>query len=143
VSLSVAKVWIKVIDDLNRLVTPHFKLGELVCPCCGELIEDDLFTRHMAKLEETRILAAFPIVVNSGHRCEKHNAEVNGAPESMHLRFATDVRPASGDVHELKVMYRIALTQNWGGIGVYYGRIHLDCRDQLARWNYATDRWWV
>lgn len=137
------KVWIKVIDDGNRLVTAHFRLGELICPCCGELIEDDLFRRHMDKLEEMRVLAGFPITVNSGHRCEKHNAAVGGAQGSFHLRFATDVRPESGDVHELKVMYRIALTQNWGGIGVYDGRIHLDCREQLARWNNATDRWWA
>lgn len=134
-----AKVWIKVIDDGDRIVTAHFKLGELICPCCGELIEDDLFRRHMDNLEEMRTLADFPIVVNSGHRCEKHNAAVGGAADSMHLRFATDVRPESWDNRELKIMYRIALQQNWGGIGIYDSWVHLDCRDKLARWNNRTN----
>lgn len=127
----------------DRLITPHFSFSELVCPCCGELIEDDLFTRHMDKLEEMRELAGFRIVVNSGHRCEKHNLEVGGSLDSMHMRFATDIRPESRDSHELRILYRIALQQKWGGIGVYDSWVHVDLREQLARWNNATERWWV
>lgn len=97
----------------------------------------------MDKLEAMRVLAGFPIVVTSGHRCAAHNADIGGAAGSWHLKFATDVRPESRDLHDLHVMYRIALQQNWGGIGIYDSWIHLDCRDQLARWNNATDRWWA
>lgn len=125
-------------------ITPHFKRSELVCPCCGELIEDDLFRRHMDNLEKMRVLADFPIVVTSGHRCPKHNIEVHGALDSMHLRFATDVRPESRDPHDLKIMYRIALMQKWIGIGIYDTWIHLDMRSgNLARWNNATKTWWA
>lgn len=124
-------------------ITDHFKRGELECPDCHELVEDELFRRHVLLLEEMRAEADFPIIVNSGHRCPKHNAAVGGSPDSMHLKFATDICPESRKLHDLKILYRIALKQKWGGIGMYDTWLHLDLRDKQAHWNNAIQTWWV
>jgi zinc D-Ala-D-Ala carboxypeptidase len=60
------------------------------CPCCGEnQISEDL----MINVEILRRRLAFPIVITSGYRCAKHNAEVGGVAGSAHtLGLAADLK---------------------------------------------------
>ncbi len=106
----------------------------IACPCCGEFIQDDLFEMHMALLDYMRGELGFPIAINSGHRCAKHNKEVGGKPESMHLLFATDVRPADNDKEKLALIYDSARKFGFRGVGKYDTFIHLDLRDTPAGW---------
>jgi len=118
-------------------VTEHFLLEDFRCPCCDMLKVVPVFFLHVERLEEMRQELGFPLVVNSGYRCEKHNKAVGGSPRSWHMIFATDIRPEMGeDEHALKEIYKVALTQNWGGIGLYEddGFIHLDLRPEEVRW---------
>ena len=112
----------------------HFALDECVCPCCNEIILDKLVYLHLIKLDKMRKEYGFPLVITSGHRCDKHNKEVRGAKNSWHLRFATDVRPEIGREEDLHKLYKLALTMEWGGIGLYDSWIHLDMRPTETRW---------
>lgn len=117
-------------------ITENFLWSEIVCPCCDTIkIVPGVFA-HMARLQVLRSELGSPINVNSGHRCSKHNVEVGGAKNSWHLLFATDVRPEDRDANKLKIMYRVALTLDFGGIGLYedMGFIHLDLRPETIRW---------
>lgn len=111
-----------------------FSLDEMVCPCCNSIVLDDGLMMHLVKLDIMRKQYGRPIIINSGHRCAKHNAEVGGAPESWHLRFATDISPSIGRESDLTDLYKLALSYKWGGIGLYPSWIHLDMRPSLTRW---------
>lgn len=67
----------------------HFPREEFLCPCCGQEDMDPHFVRRM---DAGREATGFPWVVTSGWRCERHNAEVGGHPNSYHvLGLAADV----------------------------------------------------
>lgn len=69
----------------------HFELEEFQCKCCGAGFPA---VKLVFFLENLRRAFDFPIRVNSGFRCEKHNAEVGGAKKSRHLLgCAADITP--------------------------------------------------
>lgn len=117
-------------------VTEHFKFDKCKCPCCDTLKIIPGFFSHMEKLEQMRLRLGFTMIINSGYRCPEHNAEIGGSVNSWHMLFATDVRPAwgKGFAQRLKNMYRIALIDDWGGIGYYNTFLHLDLRPEQSRW---------
>lgn len=114
-------------------VTANFAIGEdqLECSCCGEILFNDLFWRHMSLLQALRGRLG-PIEVTSGHRCEKHNADVGGAPKSMHKEFATDLKPR---LASLERTYAAAKDVGFTGLGRYNSFLHVDCRDLPAEWD--------
>lgn len=125
----------------NYQVTPHFKYQECVCGHCGEIILNELFYRHMSSLETLRQDCGFPFIIDSGHRCKVHNSEVGGKPDSMHLKFATDVRPQREDEDtdatmeaKLHTIGNLAEAHGFMGIGEYDMFRHLDMRPYRARW---------
>ena len=74
----------------------NFTPKEISCRHCDELwvgSSNDTplyFKRAMDKLQELRDRWGKPIIINSGHRCTKHNADVGGASKSQHLTIAFD-----------------------------------------------------
>jgi uncharacterized protein YcbK (DUF882 family) len=95
----------------------------------------------MDALEALREQLDFGLIINSGYRCPKHNAAVNGSKNSQHMIFATDVRPAySGDIRldnaRLETLFARAEAHGFKGIGRYRTFGHLDMRTGgNARWN--------
>ena len=66
-----------------------FKLGEFACRCCRQLppsVRENIRALVDNVLDPARQAFGGPVAVNSGYRCEKHNAEVGGVPNSQHLR---------------------------------------------------------
>lgn len=75
------------INDIR--LSPHFKLKEFQCHCCGTV---KIHPMLLEALERLRELWGNPIVITSGYRCANHNREVGGAKESRHMKgFAVDV----------------------------------------------------
>ena len=64
-------------------ITKNFTEKELECPCCGKVKMDNYY---MAKLQEIRTACAFGFKVNSGYRCESHNAKVSKNSRNDHTR---------------------------------------------------------
>lgn len=60
----------------------YFNEKEFSCKCCGKILLDKELVK---RLEVAREIAGIPFVIASGYRCEKHNKEVGGRPESAHL----------------------------------------------------------
>ena len=64
-------------------ITKNFTEDELKCPCCGKVAMDSTF---MATLQRIREQCGFGLKVNSGYRCESHNAEVSKNSRNDHTR---------------------------------------------------------
>lgn len=64
----------------------YFKPEEFACKCgCGFKAMRPTFVE---KLDYARGKAKIPFIVNSGARCEQHNKDEGGKPESEHLANA-------------------------------------------------------
>ena len=89
-------------------------------------------------LEALRAAIGKPINVNSAYRCMRHNAEVGGAPNSLHPRgMAADVWVKGMTPMELYEAAR--KVPAFGGFGVAGTFLHLDVRTTVARWMYGPD----
>ena len=123
---------------MNARASEHFKWSEFYCSLTKELIVNDLTLAHIEKLETLRIELGIGLQVTSGYRSPAHNNSkaVGGAPNSMHLKFATDVRPVSSanDFTEtLDLIASLAEELGFSGIGRYDSFVHLDCRFLIGR----------
>ena len=80
--------------------TKNFKVSEFACKCgCGK---SDIDQRVMNMAQVIRDELGVPVNVNSGCRCEKHNAKVGGVKNSKHvLGKAADLSCSKG----AKVMF--------------------------------------
>lgn len=66
-----------------------FKFEEFRCRCCGglpPLAKENIEALVENVLNPARQRYGGPVLVNSGYRCQKHNAEVGGVPNSQHMR---------------------------------------------------------
>lgn len=75
-----------------QLLAPYISRDEYACPCCGQLPFDfdpdhpsEPFVELFAAFSAIRTAWGSPLPINSGYRCEKHNAEIKGEPLSAHL----------------------------------------------------------
>jgi len=65
-------------------ITAHFRRGEFKCKCgCGK---DDIDAALVRLCETIRGAVGVPLIVNSGCRCETHNAKVGGVKGSYHTQ---------------------------------------------------------
>ena len=73
----------------------NFKVSEFACHCgCGFNIIDQ---RVIDMAQVIREALGVPVHVNSGCRCEKHNAKVGGVKGSNHTKgFAADLSTSAG-----------------------------------------------
>ena len=111
------------------MLSPHFSEEELQCKCCGKLVVDD---RLIQLLEKIRALVDAPVVVTSGYRCPRNNAETpESSPNSYHvLGMAADIKQYRFDNRVFHTMIRRAWSEGvlpeLGGLGLYEGRVHVD-----------------
>lgn len=80
--------------SLNDIkISENFSLREFQCPCCHAVM---IHPRLAAALQKLRCARGKPVVITSGYRCARHNAEVGGVPRSRHTRgLAADIAAAS------------------------------------------------
>lgn len=98
----------------------NFSIQEIACPCCGDVYCDP---KSMATLQRARTLAKVPFKINSAHRCVIHNANVGGAPRSMHKKLAFDISVVGRDRHKILKACREA---GFTGFGYYHTFLHVD-----------------
>ena len=114
------------------MISPHYTRAEFACRCgCGFAAVD---VQLIDVLERLRRFYNRPIDITSGCRCEAHNQSVGGAPRSYHVRgLAADVIvrgvPAVDVAAQLEQWYPGKL-----GIGIYPTWVHVDVREEAARW---------
>jgi len=113
-------------------LSTNFNRSEFACGCgCGfDAVDYALLT----ELEAMRAAFSSPVHVNSGARCRAHNAVVGGAVNSQHLfGKGADVWVEDIPAQQVADWLDRRHPQSWG-IGLYIGRVHVDCRPDRARW---------
>jgi len=114
--------------DLSK----HFNRSEFACSCgCGS---DTVDAELISVLEEIRTHFERPVVINSGVRCEKHNAGIGGAPKSKHVvSKAADIDVVGIDPFDVYQYLNFKYPEKYG-IGKYSNWTHIDVRPNKARW---------
>jgi len=117
----------------------YFTPDELECKCCKQLlVEDDL----LIALDNLRHEVGFPLVIESGYRCEARNKQVDGKPSSYHLKgAAVDIKIVHLKAWQVFKILKVAMTEfpdvpKFNGIGMGRNRLHLDVRKGEAAWTY-------
>lgn len=117
----------------NVELTKDSKPSDFFCPCCkkGEL--DESFMRQLLRFLEFTHLSC--IDATSGYRCSKHNDDVGGKPDSMHLTGrALDLFART--VQAKTIIINAAHQAGFNGIGLGATLVHLDNREIPASWTY-------
>ncbi len=100
----------------------HFKSEEFECKHCGKVIIE---SKLIEVLEKLRNKLGKPVIITSGYRCEEHNKEIGGVPNSAHVRgYAVDIKAISS-----KTRYEIVnflLLEGIKRIGIAGNFIHFD-----------------
>lgn len=116
------------------VILTDFKIEEFACKCgCGA---NNMQEEFLATLQNFRKEMAIPFVIDSGFRCKKHNADVGGKPDSMHLVG----RAADISTHDMSDLVRHVFLRRalaiFGGVGVAKQFFHVDNRGKHATWTY-------
>lgn len=118
---------------VNRLkLSKHFNSSEFACKCgCGF----DSISRDLVEvLEDLRETYGFPVMINSGCRCLKHNKTVGGEPNSKHMEgIAADI-VVKGLSPAKVYQYLDSKYKDTFGIGLYKTWVHIDTRTRKTRW---------
>ena len=100
----------------------HFKADEFRCKCCGNLL---ISMELVILLDNLREALGEPLIIASGYRCSKHNAEVGGSPNSAHLTGkAVDLK-----INDSRMRFKIMdylLSVGIDRIGIAKDFIHFD-----------------
>jgi len=120
-------------------LSANFSKNEFECHCgCGANHINDYLVNSLQLLRDS---LNKPILITSGVRCERHNANCGGAKHSQHvLGNAADIHVKSMSVRDLHDFIK---THNgllgFRGIGFYpqQGFVHVDVRPSksLISWN--------
>lgn len=112
---------------------PHFKPEEIACKDGSIMVNSDA----LDALERLRDHIGKPFVIHSAYRSAAYNANVGGAPRSMHLLArAFDIDMRGHDPHEFEAAAR---AHGFNGIGRYPKQnfLHIDTRETPAVWGEA------
>lgn len=112
-------------------LSENFDRSEFACQCnCGQ---DTVDYALIVLLEKIRTHFDAPVRINSGNRCEAHNASVGGAKGSQHLLGrAADI---TVDGIPPAIVAELSHQLCAGGVGAYSGFTHVDSRGGVSRWS--------
>ncbi len=110
--------------------TKNFKASEFACKCCGK---NEVQQVLIDSAQEIRDELGVPVHINSGYRCEKHNAKVGGVKGSYHAKgLAADLSCSLGAkaifdaIKKLKSEKKLKSTS----YHIWYKKknfVHIDC----------------
>ncbi len=110
------------------MIGKHISKKEITCKCgCGF---SSLSQKTIDVFDAVRDRLKKPIHINSGCRCERHNMNIGGAPNSAHLAgrdgvsYALDIKVA--DTFDRFIIIEELFKLGVKRIGVYESFIHFD-----------------
>lgn len=125
-------------DDIQ-----YFRREEFRCQCGGKYCNGfpaEPVEETVRLADEIRRRVGVPLKVNSGVRCARHNADVGGVWNSLHLTGqAIDLAPIGGNIsvarlQEIAEQVQAEKMPGRGGLGRYDWGIHID-NGKYSRWN--------
>jgi uncharacterized protein YcbK (DUF882 family) len=115
-------------------ITKNLNTSELRCKC-GKC-EMKINKVAVNKLQTLRDLCGFPLIINSAYRCERHNDDIGGAKDSMHMKgIAFDIGWLSMTQEQRHTLLRRS-TELFKGIGLAKSFLHVDDRPNPCVWFY-------
>ena len=104
-------------------------MSEFACKCgCGK---NDIDQRVIDMAEKLRVELGVPVRVNSGCRCEKHNAKVGGVKGSKHIKgLAADLSCRLGSSKMFETVKKLHAEGKLPALDFckkYRTWIHIDC----------------
>ena len=118
-------------------VSSNFSRIEFACKCgCGF---DKIEPRLVFMLQRIRDALGEPLRVNSGCRCERHNAKVGGVEKSWHMEgLAADLSCASGSGRlyaVIRELYEGGRIKQLAYCRRYVSRdfVHVDCGEKRTQ----------
>lgn len=122
-------------SDANQKLSENFRVGEFVCKCgrCGQILIDGELVVWLQKLRDH---FGVSVNINSGYRCQAHNAAVGGSKTSHHMRgMAADIRVKNVTPREVALYAeRIGVKR----IGLYEGDegnfVHIGSENRKRFW---------
>ena len=87
--------------------------------------------------DEIRERIGRPITILSGYRNQRYNQLIGGASKSLHMEFKALDLTAKMSIPELaRVAKQVReLGIFVGGVGIYNGFVHIDCRGKNTDWH--------
>lgn len=133
---------------MSEQIGKYFKASEFECPCCKKTAP----SRRLVGILDAARAQLGPLRINSGYRCPKHNQEVGGKKQSLHLPiggivYAADVTYSDvGKRHGEHILKLYIILEGIArryegmnyGLGLYSNFVHFDTRGEvnkpMARW---------
>lgn len=122
-------------------MTKNFSLHEFMCKD-GTQVPKELMPNVQRLAQNLQVLRDFlgePLHILSAYRTPEHNRKVGGRPNSLHLRaLAADLTCSSKSPRQLHTIIERLISERkmaQGGLGLYKGFVHYDCRGNKSRWN--------
>lgn len=111
-------------------ISHNFNRSEFACKClCGF---DTVDTKLLSMVQDLRNVFG-PITISSGCRCPEHNAKEGGSDKSQHLKGrAADLHFSGVELSDVADFINEYYPGT--GMGIYNTFIHLDSRNNKARW---------
>lgn len=117
--------------DANEKVGQHFKVKEFACRDGSQVVFIDSYL--VSILDILRNQVGKPVIINSGYRTPTHNAKVDGAKYSYHMRgMAADIRIKNMTAKEIANKLNKIIPDECGII-VYNTWVHIDTRTKKYR----------
>ena len=121
----------------------NFDYDELRCNCCGDIEYTDEFLIRLQAFRyrlNTVFRRNIPLIILSGYRCDKHNLEVGGVPNSRHtVSDAVDICSTAITPEEI---YKDAKDSRLFSTVILYEKsrfVHIDSRSRedvkAWKWN--------
>jgi len=117
------------------------------CPCCGKGRLHPLLEERLLGME---VKLGDSLVITSGYRCPKHNAEIGGAKFSAHAGVEGQETTLAADISCRTSTQRFALVDaaigvGFSRVGVYLTQkcVHVDVGDAVDPHTWAKNVMWV
>ncbi len=100
--------------------------------------EENMNEAFLAKLDNARVIADIPFIINSAWRSPEHNKEVGGKPNSSHLKgLAVDIKIENS--RQRFIVLQALIAAGFTRIGIAKTFIHVDGdneKDPRVTWLY-------
>ncbi len=125
----------KLYNQDSKFTTDEFMCS---CGCVFGTVEEDISEKLIITLNMMRTLYGKPLVVTSGARCKKYNAEIGGVPNSAHLPHPDTSQCRAVDIYVNNSRDRfnllsIALRSGITRIGIGTDFMHFDVASDLSQ----------